>query len=504
MISLAGGGEVLDEEVIEEVTDINQTPLPMGIGVWMESDLLSKDQKNDIYKNIDIPVNSVGIELTPTERRIAEVERDDDSVGFAFGGLSSIAELLKEDEKQNKARESRIIKALRAASPKNKKRSGKAAATAKRNFFQKLREVELKRAKESGGLEYLTGSSLGEVPDEERWNTKMAQLPQVKGWDRYSRGSPYKKMPNRAGEHLKGLPDYSTRYLPQAASGGLMSLSNGGPIRFQNEEEGGAVPPVIEEVPEMTAAERMMASGQAGNRQHVPNYKTIEQATSPTEPEPEPVVLTEPVEVEPPPPPPPPPVDPLKNLKTLEAHLYGDGMGRRGAAEEQTGFDMEKAMPWFAMAARLQTPGQSTGEAVTAAISDYTSLTNAAREAARDDRKEEAAALTARAHALYYYATAIDEMSPSGTGPTLNQITGSYKDQIDIVEFEINQIHKNIKIAQDDTDLIWLDELKLKLADKYRERATIKLAAGIAREKYGLPNIDYRPPRPDFTQPPTE
>jgi hypothetical protein len=109
LISLAGGGEVLDEEVIEEVTDINQTPLPMGIGVWMESDLLSKDQKNDIYKNIDIPVNSVGIELTPTERRIAEVERDDDSVGFAFGGLSSIAELLKEDEKQKKARESRII-----------------------------------------------------------------------------------------------------------------------------------------------------------------------------------------------------------------------------------------------------------------------------------------------------------------------------------------------------------------------------------------------------------
>jgi len=123
LISLAGGGEVLDEEVIEEVTDINQTPLPMGIGVWMESDLLSKDQKNDIYKNINIPVNSVGIELTPTERRIAEVERDDDSVGFAFGGLSSIAELLKEDEKQKKARESRIIKALRAASPKSRRKA---------------------------------------------------------------------------------------------------------------------------------------------------------------------------------------------------------------------------------------------------------------------------------------------------------------------------------------------------------------------------------------------
>ena len=431
----------------------------------MESDLLSEDQKKKIYENVNIPAISVATELTQTEKRIADLEQDEDSVGFAFGGITDI---LKEHEKKEKESEARLLKALRGAGSKTRKRSGKAAAAQKRNFFKKIRELELKRAKESGGLEYTAGSSLGKLPEEGRFVDRL--LRNRAGQQRYTNPQ------NQPYTDLSGL----------AASGGLMSLSNGGPIRFQNK---GAVPTVIDEVP-LTAAERMMASGQAGNRQYVPNYKTIEQATSPTEPEP--VVLTEPVEVEPPPPP-PPPVDPLKNLKALEAHLYGDGMGRRGAAEEQTGFDMEKAMPWFAMAARLQTPGQSTGEAVTAAISDYTSLTNAAREAARDDREEEADALMARAHSIYYYAQAMDDMSPSGSSLTVPQITGSYKDQLDIIEFYIGETRTDLKTAMADVDKTEETRLRRRLRALSRMHGKIKVEFGMKQEALGLPVVYNEP-----------
>jgi hypothetical protein len=332
----------------------------------------------------------------------------------------------------------------------------------------------------------------------------MAQLPQVKGWDRYSRGSPYKKMPNRAGEHLKGLPDYSTRYLPQAASGGLMSaFQTGGDVTAQRTKQLKEWDPNAE--PDL-AATSPPSSDESGvpvttnYKMHNPNNLSEKQRDYiPFQDNRRAAIAddTEEITLEPQ----KPPVDPLKNLKTLEAHLYGDGIGRRGAAEEQTGFDMEKAMPWFAMAARLQTPGQSTGEAVTAAISDYTSLTNAAREAARDDRKEEADALTARAHALYYYATAIDEMSPSGTGPNLNQHMAAYKAQMGMVEFEISQIQKNLDAARGETDQTWANDLNRQLNEKYRERALIKMTWGITRRQFGLSDIDYRPSGSLFAQP---
>jgi hypothetical protein len=526
-------------------------------------------------------------------------------VGFAFGGLPNIADELK-DKRQ------RAIKALRAASPKKRRKPSRSAAAQKRKLFNQLREVERERALTSGGLKYTAGSSLGELPKEERWNTKMAQLPQVKGWDRYSRGSPYKKMPNRAGEHLEGLPDYSTRYLPQAAGGGLMGLANGGPVRWQDYRESKDLPEdmpqnVVEQLialdkqkPELkdpsimdtdTSVDMLTDGGEYvtirrvagdpskvfgirgfGQNSAIENYENaVEDADEynrilpyirenarrakaielgeldPNDSEAQMIsfrtylkkdpnskygysrrgnrggwfsgmgetttgysdilpgrqfhqfpgtigakewsqsrllpnyIKKEKEKYE-------------KNLKAIEDEkdeiinnykkgvidkeeaqklmeeaaaaaevekrnqmremmaltgmgMYGDGMGGRGAAKEQTGFDMEKAIPWFAMAARLQTPGQSLGEATTAAISDYTTLINQAREAARDDREEEARSLYNRALALGQIADAWADFNPSGGGLSHDQEMRGYATLYNHTKDEIAELKEDFKKA---------------------------------------------------------
>ena len=574
-------------------------------------------------------------------------------VGFAFGGLPNIADELKEKRK-------RAINVLKKAGPKKRRRKlSRSAAAQKRKLFNQLREVELKRAKTSGGLEYTAGSSLGELPKEERWNTKMAQLPQVKGWDRYFRGSPYKKMPNRAGEHLEGLPDYSTRYLPQAAGGGLMGLANGGPVRWQDYRESEGLPEdmpqnVVEKLialdkqePELkdpsimdtdTSVDMLTDGGEyetirrvkypskvfaprgLGPNSDMENYENaVEDADEynrilpyirenarrakaielgeldPNDSEAQMIsfrtylkkdpnskygyarrgtrtnewysglgetttgysdilpgrqfhqspgtigakeysqsrLLSDHIKNE--------KEKYEKNLKAIEDEkneiinnykkgvidkeeaqklmeeaaaaaevekrnqmremmaltgmgMYGDGMGGRGAAKEQTGFDMEKAMPWFAMSARLGAPGKSLPEKATEAISDYTTLINQAREAARDDREEEARSLYNRALALGQIADAWADFNPSGGGLSHDQEMRGYATLYNHTKDEIAALTKDYEEARNLTQKVKMEEIKKRLDILKAKLATISIQWQRTMQNRGWPKyIGYVP-----------
>jgi hypothetical protein len=467
-------------------------------------------------------------------------------IGFADGG---IAGLLKAQEKENQDRKSRLIAAFKRASPKKTRRKSAANRVA---LLEKIRKAGQKRALESGGLEYTAGSSLGEIPEEDRFVNRL--LANRAGQQRYTnpRNQPY--------TDLSGL----------AASGGLMSLSNGGPIRFQTGDEVSlefdeeahrkkmiGVDPVYKyaspedvrkhfdlttqrkkvESPDEVSTIRMgemdipinildrdlesilpqsdlqKLAGPRGSgqrREFLDKRKALLelQRIQPLEEKGLPFktwlrkneagsfdpvaatrpmgtgggeytgVMTEVVEE---------PKHALErvlrerteseekdragiekglagilktseagaeqvsqnekarlkaeadaifkqvhkydNLKQLWGTVFGDGMGRGtpgtgeyNSAGERTGFNMEKAMPWFAMAARLQARGQGTGEAVTAAINDYATLTNQAREAERDDRLADARQFYNKAAALGSLASAWEDLEGGTGGLSYDQI----------------------------------------------------------------------------------
>jgi hypothetical protein len=174
--------------------------------------------------------------------------------------------------------------------------------------------------------------------------------------------------------------------------------------------------------------------------------------------------------------------------------MYGDGMGGRGAAKEQTGFDMEKAIPWFAMAARLGAPGKSLPEKATEAISDYTTLINQAREAARDDREEEARSLYNRALALGQIADAWADFNPSGGGLSHDQEMKGYATLYNHTKDEIAELTKDFKEATQYEQREKAAKIKKRLDYLKAKLATISMQYKQIMESRGLRgNIGYVP-----------
>ena len=92
-----------------------------------------------------------------------------------------------------------------------------------------------------------------------------------------------------------------------------------------------------------------------------------------------------------------------------------------------------------------------------------------------------------RANSIYYYARAMEEMSPSGTGPTLNQHAAAYAQNIAFVDFRIKQIENDIEQARSLSQP--LDSLRLEKRQLISDRGKIETEYKKFSREVGLPYI---------------